>query len=85
MPLQITPPAEETLAELEQAITKALPGARISVRGGGGHFEIDVVSAEFEGKNSLARQRLVYGAIGHLMRGERAPVHAVDRLKTATP
>lgn len=85
MPLQINPPADETIHELEQAIAEALPGASVEVRGGGGHFEIDVVSAEFEGKRTLERQRLVYGAIGHLMRGDGAPVHAVDRLKTATP
>ena len=28
-------------------------------------------------------RRLVYGAIAHLMKGDRAPVHAVDSLKTS--
>jgi hypothetical protein len=27
----------------------------------------------------------VYGAIAHLMKGDMAPVHAVDSLKTRTP
>lgn len=85
MPLQISPPADETCARLREAIAGALPGAEIEVAGSGGHFTIRVVSPEFDGKNSLARQRIVYGAIGHLMRGEGAPVHAVDRLITETP
>ena len=85
MPLQISPPAEETIAKLRDAILAALPDADVAVSGGGGHFEIRVVSPAFEGKRTLARQRLVYDAIGPLMRGENAPVHAVDRLTTQTP
>ncbi len=85
MPLQISPPADETLAQLREAIAAALPEAEIQVSGGGGHFEIRVVSAAFEGKRALAKQRLVYDAIAHLMTGETAPVHAVDRLVTETP
>ena len=85
MPLQISPPADETLAQLREAIAAAVPSAEIQVSGGGGHFEIRVVSAAFEGKRALAKQRLVYDAIAHLMTGENAPVHAVDRLITATP
>ncbi len=85
MPLQISPPADETRAQLRDAIASALPDAEIEVAGGGGHFEIRVVSAAFEGKSTLAKQRLVYDAIGHLMKGGNAPVHAVDRLLTETP
>ena len=68
-----------------EAILEALPDAEIEVSGGGGHFAIRVVSPEFEGKNTLAKQRLVYGAIAHLMKGDEAPVHAVDRLETLVP
>ncbi|MFZ6184907.1 hypothetical protein [Nannocystis pusilla] len=32
-----------------------------------------------------AQQRLVYGAIAHLMAGDMAPVHAVDSLRTIVP
>ena len=85
MPLQIHPPPQEAIDLIRQAIEGALPGAEVEVRGGGGHFEIRVVSAAFEGKKSLEKQRLVYGAIGHLMKGDDAPVHAVDRLETVTP
>ena len=36
----------------------------------------------FAGKSTLESQRMVYGAIAHLMKGDMAPVHAVDSLKT---
>ncbi len=70
---------------IKAAITKRLPGAVVDVEGGGGHFTIAVVSGSFEGKSMLESQRLVYGAISHLMSGDRAPVHAVDSLKTRAP
>lgn len=85
MPLQIHPPAQEALDQLRAALEAAFDDATIEVRGGGGHFEIKVVSAVFEGANLLARQRRVYKAIAHLMKGDAAPVHAVDRLETAVP
>ncbi len=85
MPLQIHPPPSETTQQIREAILAALPGARVDVQGGGGHFELHVISSEFAGKNRLAQQRLVYAAIAHLMQGENAPVHAVDRLQTQIP
>jgi acid stress-induced BolA-like protein IbaG/YrbA len=57
-------------------------GADVEVDGAGGHFTIGVTSEVFAGKGLLESQRLVYGAIAHLMKGDRAPVHAVDSLKT---
>jgi acid stress-induced BolA-like protein IbaG/YrbA len=85
VPLQIHAPAGETTARIEAAIRNALPGCEVEARGAGGHFEIRVVSAAFEGRSRLQRQRLVYQAIAPLMQGPDAPVHAVDRLETATP
>ena len=85
MPLQIHPPAKETLDQLREALEGAFGDARIEVRGGGGHFEIKVVSKLFEGENRLAQQRRVYKAIATLMKGDAAPVHAVDKLETAVP
>ena len=52
---------------------------------GGGHFNIEVTSPVFTGKSMLESQRMVYGTIADLMKGDRAPVHAVDSLKTRTP
>ena len=69
---------------LRGAIERQIPDSRAEVSGGGGHFTIEVTSAAFAGKSMLESQRLVYGAIAHLMKGELAPVHAVDSLKTHT-
>lgn len=70
---------------IERAIKEKIADAKVEVRGGGGHFEISVVSTVFAGKSTLEKHRLVLGAIAHLMKGDDAPVHAVDSLKTLTP
>ncbi len=70
---------------LREAIERQIPDSRAEVIGGGGHFNIEVTSPVFAGKGMLDSQRLVYGAIAHLMKGDQAPVHAVDSLKTRTP
>ena len=85
MALQIHPPPRETVDRIEAAIREALPGSEVAVTGGGGHFEIRVVSEAFQGKKTLEKQRLVYQAIAHLMKGPEAPVHAVDKLETLVP
>ena len=72
----------DILQAIRDAIGAKIHGARVEVSGGGGHFTIGVVSPEFAGKGMLASQRLVYGAIAHLMAGDQAPVHAVDKLTT---
>ena len=69
---------------LREAIERQIPDSRAEVSGGGGHFTIEVTSAAFADKSMLESQRLVYGAIALLMKGELAPVHAVDSLKTRT-
>lgn len=43
-------------------------------RDGGGHFVINIVSAQFSGKNTVARHRMIYSALGELMRRE---IHAL--------
>lgn len=73
------------LDDVKQAIESSIPGSAATVSGGGGHFEIDVVSDQFEGKRVLAKQRLVLQSIKHLMTGDDAPVHAIDRLICRTP
>lgn len=70
---------------VRDAILVAIPDAQVKVEGGGGHFTIEVVSPVFEGKRMLESQRLVLGAIKHLMAGDLAPVHAVDSIKTRVP
>ena len=71
--------------QVKSVIEAAIPGATAQVRGGGGHFEIEVTSAAFAGKRILEKQRMVLSAIAPLMAGEAAPVHAVDRLVCNTP
>ncbi|MDP2305595.1 MAG: BolA family protein [Pseudomonadota bacterium] len=70
---------------LREVIEGAIPDSKAEVTGGGGHFTIAVVSPAFAGLGMLASQRLVYSAIAHLMKGDAAPVHAVDSLTTRTP
>lgn len=70
---------------ISSSIKGKLPDATVEVSGGGGHYRIAVVSTGFTGKSMLESQRLVLGAIKHLINGERAPVHAVDSLTTKTP
>jgi BolA protein len=48
----------------------------------GSHIQIVCVSKEFEGKNTLARQRMIYKAIWDEMAG---PVHACDSIVAKTP
>jgi acid stress-induced BolA-like protein IbaG/YrbA len=67
---------------ITDSIRGAMSDARVQVTGGGGHYSLVVTSAAFEGKGTLESQRLVYSAIAHLMKGDGAPVHAVDSLKT---
>lgn len=70
---------------IKSAILEKIPDAAVQVGGGGGHFTIEVVSPVFAGKNKVESQRLVYSAIAHLMKGDLAPVHAVDSLITKLP
>ncbi|NOY25729.1 MAG: BolA family transcriptional regulator [Oligoflexia bacterium] len=73
------------LDDVKQAIETTIPDSTATVAGGGGHFQIDVVSPAFDGLRILAQQRLVLQAIGHLMTGPEAPVHAIDRLVCRSP
>ena len=70
---------------IKGAILSTIPDAAVVVdAGSGGHYTIQVVSPVFEGKSMVDSQRLVYGAIAHLMKGDGAPVHAIDKLTTKT-
>lgn len=70
-------------AQIKTAILEKIPDGNVVVEGGsGGHFTIQVVSPVFTGKSMVDSQRLVLGAIAHLMKGDGAPVHAIDKLTT---
>lgn len=70
---------------LRAAIVERISDAQVEVSGGGGHYTLAVVSTAFAGKGLVDSQRLVYSAIAHLMKGDDAPVHAIDSLRTRTP
>ena len=70
---------------IASSIKEKIPDAVVEVTGQGGHYSIVVISEAFRGKGLVDSQRLVYGAITHLMSGDLAPVHAVDSLKTRLP
>ena len=53
----------------------ALHAGHAGARSGGGHFRLMIVSDQFQGKNTVARHRLIYGALGEMMRGE---IHALS-------
>jgi BolA protein len=43
-------------------------------KGGGGHYDLFIVSPRFAGRPTLARHRMVYEALGDLMRRD---IHAL--------
>lgn len=49
-------------------------------RGGGGHYRLSVTSPRFAGLGTMARHRLVYDALGPLLKRE---IHALSILARA--
>ncbi len=43
-------------------------------RGGGGHYVVRIVAAQFAGKTTIARHRMIYSALGDLMQRD---IHAL--------
>ena len=79
------PEPEEIARQLENAIREALPGAEVEVQAGSpGHFEVAVTAAALAGLSRVRQQQAVYAAIAHLMAGDAAPVHAIDRMSIRT-
>lgn len=58
-----------------------LHAGHAGARSGGGHYRVDIVSAAFAGKTTVARHRMVFAAAGDLMRG---PIHALG-INARTP
>jgi BolA protein len=50
-------------------------------RSGGGHYTLDIVSTQFSGKATLARHRMIYSALGEMMKHD---IHALN-IKAYTP
>ena len=87
MTLQIlSTPSDQAEKLLNEEIEREIPGAGVELAAGcAGHFEVKVKSAEFAGQSRVEQQRRVYSAIGHLMKGETAPVHAIDKMEILIP
>ncbi|MGB8435012.1 MAG: BolA family protein [Burkholderiales bacterium] len=60
---------------LELRDDSALHAGHEGARSGGGHFDLTIVSARFAGQSTVARHRLIYDALGPLMRRE---IHALS-------
>jgi stress-induced morphogen len=78
---------DTVVSRCTQKISSALNPIKISVTStnddpNGNHIQVLCVSAEFEGKSIIQRQRLVYKAIWEELNG---PVHAVDSIVAKTP
>lgn len=43
--------------------------------GGGGHYRLKIVSGQFVGKSTVARHRMIYSALGEMMRHD---IHALN-------
>jgi len=68
--------------QIQTLIEQNLSESRADVRTDGqGHYEAVVICPAFEGKRSVARHQLVYGALGQRVGRE---IHALA-LKTFTP
>jgi BolA protein len=90
-------PADDSSGEFEALLRQRLAGLKplrleliddsakhaghAGARSGGGHYRLLIVSAEFSGKSPLARHRLVYDALGELMRSK---IHALS-IQSLTP
>jgi len=50
-------------------------------RDGGGHYVLHISSAQFVGKNTVVRHRMIYSALGEMMKRE---IHALT-IQACTP
>ena len=70
-----------TPVEIKQWIEAGLANSEVIIDGDGQHFEAVIVCPDFDGKNEIARHRMVYAALGDKMRDT---IHALS-FKTLTP
>ena len=73
-----------TPQDIKDYIRSALTCTHIEVEGDGRHFYATIVSPDFTGQRTVARQRAVYAALGDKILGSDAQIHALS-MKTYTP
>ncbi len=66
---------------LEVIDDSARHAGHAGARSGGGHYRLLIVTAEFSGKSTLRRHRMIYDALGELMRSR---IHALS-IQSLTP
>lgn len=70
-----------TPVKVELIDDSALHAGHAGARSGGGHYRLSIVSAAFAGKNTVSRHRMIYDALGDMMRKE---IHALA-IQAETP
>jgi BolA protein len=70
----------ERLATLAPAALEIIDDSRLhaghaGARAGGGHYRLHIVSAQFAGKNTVTRHRMIYSALAEMMRHD---IHALN-------
>jgi acid stress-induced BolA-like protein IbaG/YrbA len=71
-----------TAENVKTYIESALPCEHVQVEGDDGrHFQVLIVSAQFQGKNTVQQHQMVYKSLGDKMKQE---IHALS-MKTLTP
>ena len=68
-------------SRLELADDSALHAGHVGAKGGGGHYRLTIVSPQFSGKNTVARHRMIYAALGPMMQQQ---IHALA-IRAYTP
>ena len=71
-------PVPTTLDAIRERLLAAFPDSSIEARdttGGDDHFAVRVVSSAFAGRRQVERHRMVYAALGDLMRQQ---IHALS-------
>jgi stress-induced morphogen len=69
---------------LRRLLEAAFPGAEVQITdltGTQDHYQVNLVAESFRGQSRMQQHRLVYQALGDLMRG---PIHALS-LQTSAP
>lgn len=68
--------------DVKALIEAGLTGAEVMAKGDGSHFDVIVISAEFENKTMVQEQQMVFATLGdRITSGE---IHAIN-IKAYTP
>ncbi len=73
------------LDEIKQRIETAIPDSKAEVLSGSErHYELNIISALFDGLSPVKQQQMVYATIKDLMSGNDAPIHAIDKMNLSS-